>query len=172
MHRSPLLAVALAAAVLAAGCDDKAAAPSASAAAPATAPIDYAAWEKGRSTPVADPVYPRHGNPGLDVLHYGLDLNWAPPTKTLTGLATLRIRPAADAASIELDFKPYTLDKVTVDGEPVNGAAVTAERLTVPVAVTEDKPVTLAVAFHGTPSTTPMPSHRGDAEPLGLTVTK
>jgi aminopeptidase N len=175
MHRSPLLAVALAAAVLIAGCDDKpVAAPLAheSSAPAAAAPIDYAAWAKGQSTPVADPVYPKHGNPGLDVLHYDLKLSWAPPTRTLTGLATLQIRPAADAASIELDFKPYTLDKVTVDDQAVDGAKVTAERLVVPVAVTKDKPVTLAVAYHGKPATTPMPSHRNDAEPLGLTITK
>ncbi|WP_433369457.1 M1 family metallopeptidase [Actinoplanes sp. CA-142083] len=175
MHRSPLLAVALAATVLIAGCDDKPAAekPAAGAsAAPAVEERDYSAWERGKSVPVADPVYPKHGNASLDVLHYGLDLNWAPPSKTLTGLATLQIRPAADAASIELDFKPYKLDKVTVDDQAVDGAKVAAERLTVPVAVTKDKPVTLAVAYHGTPATTPMPSHRGDAEPLGLTVTK
>ena len=175
MHRTPFLAAALAAVVLVAGCEDKPATTATttapSAAAPA-GPVDYSAWAKGKSTPVADPVYPKHGNKGLDVLHYGLDLSWAPPTKTLTGLATLRIRPTADAASIELDFKPYTLDKVTVDDRPVKGATVTAERLVVPVAVTKDKPVTLAVAYHGRPTTTPMPSHRSDSEPLGLTITK
>ncbi|MFI5888960.1 M1 family metallopeptidase [Actinoplanes sp. NPDC051513] len=172
MRRTLLLA--LAAVLLVAGCDGKPATPltKPSAPAPAKAAVDYTAWEKGKSTPVADPVYPKHGNPALDVLQYGLDLSWAPPTKTLTGLATLQIRPAADAPTIELDFKPYTLDKVTVDDQPVDGAEVTAERLVVPVAVTKDKPVTLAVAYHGTPSTTPMPSHRGDVEPLGLTVTK
>ena len=170
MHRSLLLAVVL----LIAGCDAEPATPahSSAPAAPVAPVIDYTPWAKGQSMPVADPVYPKHGNPGLDVLHYDLKLSWAPPTRTLTGLATLQIRPAADAASIELDFKPYTLDKVTVDDQAVDGAKVTAERLVVPVAVTKDKPVTLAVAYHGKPTTTPMPSHRSDAEPLGLTITK
>lgn len=170
MHRSLLLAVVL----LMASCDAEPATPahSSAPAAPVAPVIDYTPWDKGQSTPVADPVYPKHGNPGLDVLHYDLKLSWAPPTRTLTGLATLQIRPAADAASIELDFKPYTLDKVTVDDRVVDGAKVTAERLVVPVAVTRDKPVTLAVAYHGKPATTPMPSHRSDAEPLGLTITK
>src|SRR5690349_7227031 len=120
MRRFLILAVAL----LLAGCDDKppAEAPAGASAAP---PIDYTAWQKGTSTPVADPLYPKHGNPSLDVLHYDLKLSWAPPAKTLTGLATLRIRPAADAASIELDFKPYTLDKVAVDDRAVPGAKVT-----------------------------------------------
>ena len=163
MHRFPLPVVALAAIVLMAGCDDKK---------DDSTPADYSPWASGRSTPVADPIYPKHGNPGLDVLHYGLDLSWQPPAKVLTGRATLQIRPTADAGEIDLDFKPYTLDKVAVDDRPVPGAKVTAERLVVPVAVTKDKPVTLTVAYHGTPTTTPMPSHRRDAEPLGLTVTK
>jgi aminopeptidase N len=120
---------------------------------------------------VADPLYPRHGNPRLDVLHYGLDLAWRPATRTLTGTATLRIRPTADAPEIRLDFKPYRLDRVTVDGVAVTTATVRAEKLVVPVAVGKDRPVTLVVAYHGTPTTTPMPSHRADVEPLGLTVT-
>jgi aminopeptidase N len=119
---------------------------------------------------VSDPLYPQHGNPGLDVLHYGLALSWQPSSKTLTGTATLQIRPVINAPRISLDFKPYALDKVTVDGAAVR-SAVTAEKLNIPVAITRDKPVTLAVTYHGTPTTTPMPSHRGDVEPLGLTIT-
>ncbi|GAB1642696.1 M1 family metallopeptidase [Krasilnikovia sp. MM14-A1259] len=177
MCRTRLVA-ALAATVLIAGCTEKmkpavaqpaAGGPAAAAAAPA---IDYAQWRAGTSAPVADPLYPRLGNPALDVLHYGLDLAWQPVTGTLTGTATLRIRPVSDAREIKLDFKPYRLDRVTVDGVAVTGAAVAAEKLTVPIAVTKDKPVTLVVAYHGAPSTTPMPSHRTDTEPLGLTVTK
>jgi aminopeptidase N len=169
MHRSTLLAAAVAAVVLVAGCDTKTTAPPVSKSAPTTAP---AVESKGLSAPVADPLYPGHGNPSLDVLHYDLELSWAPDTKTLTGLATLQIRPAAGAASIDLDFKPYTLDRVTVDDAPVADAEVTAERLVVPATLTKNRPVTLTVAYHGTPATTPMPSHRTDAEPLGLTITK
>jgi len=175
MHRTPLVAVALAAAVLVAGCDDKPAASppaaTASAAAPVATTIDYTAWDKGRSTTVADPIYPQHGNAGLDVLHYGLKLNWAPATTTLTGTATIQVRPVQDATTITLDFKPYTLDGVTVDDVTAD-AAVQDEKLVVQHPVTADQPVTLVVAYHGKPATTPFPTHRGDAEPLGLTITK
>lgn len=171
--RRVLLAVL--AVVLVAGCDSEAPpTPRPSAAAPvastSTSP-SHSSDSSGRSRPVADPLYPQHGNPGLDVLHYGLVLSWQPSSKTLTGTATLRIRPTADASQIRLDFKPYALDKVTVDGKKIVAAAVTAEKLTVPAAVVADRPVTLVVAYHGTPATTPMPSHRDDAEPLGLTIT-
>jgi aminopeptidase N len=134
-------------------------------------PVDYTRWAAGKSAPVKDTLYPQHGNPGLDVLHYGLDLSWAPGTSTLTGTATEQIRPVTSATEINLDFKPYTLDGVTVDGVKTD-ARVEHEKLIVPVAVTADRPVTLVVQYHGKPSTTPLPSHRGDAEPLGLTVAK
>ncbi len=163
-------APALVAVVLVAGCHPSPR-PAVSPASPSSSPAAAFDYSGGRSAPVADRLYPRHGNPGLDVLHYGLALSWDPTSKTLTGTATEQIRPVADAPRIELDFKPYALDKVTVDGRAVAGAAVTAEKLAVPVAVTRDRPVTLVVAYHGTPTTTPMPSHRGDVEPLGLTIT-
>ena len=134
--------------------------------------VDYATWAGGKSTPVADKLYPQRGNPGLDVLHYDLKLDWAPASKTLIGTATLRIRPTQDAAGLSLDFTALTVDQVTVDGVPATGA-VAKEKLTVPVAVTADRPVTLVVDYHGTPKTVPMPSRRGDAdEGLGLHVTK
>jgi aminopeptidase N len=175
MRRTP---VVLTAVLLLAGCTatksvaTPAVVPAAPSASASAAPVrDYSAWDAGRSTPVADRLYPKHGNPAVDVLHYGLELAWTPATKTLTGTATLQIRPVLDAADFRLDFKPYTLDSVTVDGAPA-AAAVKAEKLTVPVAVTKDKPVTLVVKYHGKPSTTPIPSHRTDVEPLGLTITK
>lgn len=172
MRRTALLMTVF----LVAGCTDHTSgAPTPSAnpsGAPAAQPaVDYTKWAAGRSAPVADSLYPQHGNPGLDVLHYGLDLSWAPSTSTLTGTATLQIRPVRSASEINLDFKPYALDGVTVDGQTVT-ATVRSEKLHVPVAVTADQPVTLVVQYHGKPTTTPLPSHRGDAEPLGLTVAK
>ena len=170
MRRTPLLAcfLPLLALLLASCTHAKPAVTQPARAAPA---VDYSLWAAGRSAPVADRLYPQHGNPGLDVLHYGLELAWAPATRTLTGTATLRIRPTVDAPALTLDFKPYSLDSVTVDGVAAQ-AAVTSEKLKVPVAVTAERPVTLVVRYHGKPATTPMPSHRSDTEPLGLTITK
>ncbi|MFC4144636.1 M1 family metallopeptidase [Micromonospora mangrovi] len=175
--RHPVLLTLLLPPLLVAGCTsapktpatgDSAASTSPSPSAPA---IDYTAWQAGKSTPVADPVYPDRGTAALDVLHYGLTLDWAPPTKTLTGTATLQIRPTKDAPNLVLDFMPYQVDAVMLDGTTVTGA-VAKEKLTVAAPVTADKPVTLVVKYHGSPKTTPMPSHRSDVEPLGLTVTR
>ncbi|WP_460493532.1 hypothetical protein [Dactylosporangium cerinum] len=141
-------------------------------ASPSPAGPDYTAWAAGRSTPVADPLYPAYGHADVDVLHYGLDLSWVPETKVLTGQATLRLRAASDLTAVKLDFsQAFTLDGVTL-----NGAAVTAtiadNDLSVPGTVAKDAFATLVVKYHGTPTTVPMPSHRTDSEPLGLTVTK
>jgi aminopeptidase N len=166
-----ILAVAAAAAtVLTTGCTPS---PPAPAPTPSAAPgIDYSPWAAGRSTPVADPLYPEKGNPGLDVLHYRLELDWQPTTKILTGVATLRIRPVADAPRIELDFTGLTVDRVAVDDKPATGT-VEAAKLVVPAAVTADRPVTLTVAYHGTPKQVTMPSNRGDAsEGIGMRTSK
>jgi aminopeptidase N len=174
MHRSAPLS-ALLIAVLLAGCTstDRPSTP-ADAASPAVAApaVDYSRWRNGTSEPVADKLYPQRGNPGLDVLHYGLELAWTPADKRLTGTATLRIRPTEDAPQISLDFAGLTVDTVTVDDKPATGT-VAKEKLTVPVAVTADRPLTLVVDYHGTPKPVKMPSRRGDAgEGLGLRPTK
>ena len=172
--RRTLAVVTLAATVLTTACtpgNDPAPAPSASAA-PTVPTVDFTAWAAGRSTPSADPLYPEKGNAGLDVLHYRLDLDWQPGTKVLTGVATLRIRPVTDAPQIQLDFTGLTVDRVTVDEKQVPGT-VQAAKLVVPTPVTAERPVTLTVAYHGTPKQVKMPSNRGDAsEGIGMRSSK
>ncbi|GAB3937606.1 M1 family metallopeptidase [Micromonospora vulcania] len=129
----------------------------------------YAAWAAGRSTPVVDPLYPERGTDAVDVLHYGLELSWSPSKRTLTGTATVQIRPTRDAPSVSLDFMPYANDTVTVDGKAATGAVV-REKLVVETPVRADVPITLVVGYHGKPSTTAWPTKRGDAHPLGLTI--
>ncbi|WP_433059957.1 M1 family metallopeptidase [Dactylosporangium sp. CS-033363] len=133
---------------------------------------EFDKYAAGRSTPVADPVYPGYGNPGVDVLHYGLELAWAPETKVLTGTATLQLRAAADLSDVKLDFsKAYSIDGVTLNGASVTGA-VDGTKLTVAGKLAKDGLAELVIRYHGTPTTVAMPSHRNDVEPLGLTVTK
>jgi aminopeptidase N len=123
------------------------------------------------AAPRADTLYPARGTDRLDVLKYSLNLIWNPVTGNLTGEAQVQIRPIVDAKSIVLDFMPYQLDDVLVDGTPA-GASIEKEKLTVAAPVIAGQPVTLVLRYHGKPRTTPMPSQRGDAEPLGLTATK
>jgi aminopeptidase N len=125
----------------------------------------------GTSTPVADPIYPDYGNPAIDVLHYGLALTWAPATKTLSGQATIRLRAVTAVPSVRLDFSgAYRISTLTLDGAGATGR-VTGGDLVVDRPLAAGAGATLVVGYEGTPATVPMPSHRGDVEPLGLTVT-
>ena len=45
----------------------------------------------GLSHPREDPYYPDKGDPRIDALHYGLELNWNRKARTLTGAATIRV---------------------------------------------------------------------------------
>ncbi|GLW28964.1 M1 family metallopeptidase [Actinoplanes regularis] len=168
-----LTGVALAMTVLCASCTDTPPAVTPSAAPSNAAPaIDYTAWQAGRSTPVADKLYPEHGNAGLDVLQYDLKLDWKPTEKLLTGRATLRVRPTVAASEIKLDFANLSVDTVTVDEKSATGT-LAKEKLTIPATLVADQPVTVVVEYHGTPKQVSYPSHRRDAkEGVGLRPTK
>ncbi|GAA4900196.1 M1 family metallopeptidase [Stackebrandtia albiflava] len=116
----------------------------------------------GRSEPVTDPFYPEFGNASIDVLHYGLDLGYEPETLTLTGEATLTVRPVADGDELAVDLAAgMRVSQVTVDGEP---ADFTQEQydLTIAAPVVADRRVTVVVEYAGSPETVPAPAERGD----------
>src|SRR5262245_20919824 len=122
-------------------------------AAPGAAARDLAG---GRSQPIADPVYPDYGNPGVDVLHYGLALGWSPPGKLLAGVATLTIRVTKPAEQLRLDFDHVLhVDEVRLDGQ-VRSATQAG-----------DDQVTLTVRYHGTPQGVPGPVVREDLSTVG-----
>jgi len=124
----------------------------------------------GRSTPVADPVYPARGNADIDVLHYDLALSWAPGTATLTGTATLSVRAVRAVSAVTLDFGHwYTVDGASVDGKAASPTGTPADKLTVPATVAADATATVVVHYHGRPHQVSLPSSRSDApEGVGL----
>ncbi|MFD7893967.1 M1 family metallopeptidase [Streptomyces sp. NPDC059743] len=66
---------------------------------------------------VRDPYFPRLGNGGYDVQHYGLTLDYAPATGRLRGTAEITARATQDLSALNLDFAGMKVDSVTVDGE-------------------------------------------------------
>ncbi|GGM03457.1 metallopeptidase [Streptomyces fumigatiscleroticus] len=64
-----------------------------------------------------DPYFPRAGNGGYDVTHYGLRLSYDPGAHHLTGSATVTARATRDLSAFDLDFKGLDVAEVTVDGE-------------------------------------------------------
>ena len=162
----------LVAALLLAGCTRRTEAHP-SGPAPSAAPVTDD-LRSGRSNPVADPQYPERGNADVDVLHYDLTLAWAPGTATLTGTATLSIRPVRQLSAISLDFGSwYAIDAASVNGTPStpNAAGGKADKLTLPLAapLAKDAVATVVVRYHGQPHEVKMPSSRADAkEGIGL----
>lgn len=73
-----------------------------------------------RGTPggsgVRDPYFPKAGNGGYDVTHYGLTFAYAPDTHHLTGTAEITARATQDLTSFDLDLKGMDVKSLTVEG--------------------------------------------------------
>ncbi|WP_250301035.1 M1 family metallopeptidase [Streptomyces sp. NBC_01267] len=71
-----------------------------------------------------DPYFPRVGNGGYDVQHYGLTLDYDPDTDRLRGTADITARANEDLSAFNLDFTGMKVDGATVDGAyaPANRA--------------------------------------------------
>ncbi|MFJ2832819.1 M1 family metallopeptidase [Streptomyces sp. NPDC087263] len=66
---------------------------------------------------VRDPYFPKLGNGGYDVTHYGLTLAYDPGTKRLTGTAEITAKATQDLSAFNLDLKGLDVDEVTVTSE-------------------------------------------------------
>ncbi|WP_432118711.1 M1 family metallopeptidase [Streptomyces sp. bgisy032] len=66
---------------------------------------------------VRDPYFPKAGNGGYDVTHYGLRLAYDPDAHHLTGTATLTARATEDLSSFNLDLRGLEVEDVTVGGD-------------------------------------------------------
>lgn len=65
-----------------------------------------------------DPYFPKLGNGGYDVRHYGLTLGYDPKTGRLTGTAAVTARATQDLSAFNLDLHGLTVEGATVDGAP------------------------------------------------------
>jgi len=66
---------------------------------------------------VRDPYFPKAGNGGYDVTHYGLDLAYDPDGRRLTGTAEITARATQDLSAFDLDLKGLDIEGVTVEGD-------------------------------------------------------
>lgn len=65
-----------------------------------------------------DPYFPRLGNGGYDVTHYGLTLDYDPATGRLEATAAITARATQHLSAFNLDLAGLTVGRATVDGEP------------------------------------------------------
>ncbi|MEW9555898.1 M1 family metallopeptidase [Nonomuraea sp. NPDC050783] len=154
------------------GCTSPPPAPAAVPPPAAPPPVDLSAYRKGRSEPVADPVFPGHGNPAVDVLHYYLALDWRPERRVLTGTARLVLRVAAPRplGEVRLDLgRALQVEEVTLDGAPTVFSH-RGDRLSVLPArpLAPDADAVLNVRYHGSPAPVDSGLERPDLARLGF----
>ncbi|WP_411757471.1 M1 family metallopeptidase [Streptomyces venezuelae] len=66
---------------------------------------------------VRDPYFPKLGNGGYDVAHYGLTLGYDPDSRHLTGTAEITARATKNLSSFNLDLKGLDVSGITVEGK-------------------------------------------------------
>ncbi|MEJ7796578.1 MAG: hypothetical protein WKF50_13565, partial [Nocardioides sp.] len=128
------------------------------------------AWDVALSEPVEDRVYPDVGDPGVDALHYDLDLTWDPDTSVLTGAETLTFRSTEDDETFQLDLEPaLEVFEVALDGQPVDYAQ-DGKDLVVIADVATDERYVVSIGYSGVPEPVEAPTTRADVPALGWTT--
>ena len=105
---------------------------------------------------IGDEYYPFLGNPGYDVRHYELALDFDPGVNTLTARASIRAVALTTLSSFNLDFDRLTIASIRVDGEPV-AFVLDDEELTIqPVAeIRAGAEFIVEIDYFGTPGPEP-----------------
>jgi aminopeptidase N len=129
-----------------------------------------AAYDAASSDPREDSVYPSVGDPGVDALHYLLDLSWGGRSGGLTATETVLLRSTRDADHVQLDLaRQLFVQHVWLDGKAVPFQHTTKDlRVTAPVRA--DSRHVLQLTYAGTPEPVTAPTDRPDFSTTGWTV--
>jgi aminopeptidase N len=167
------LAVLVAVALTVAGCGSTSsdAGPPAPSATGTAADTGTTAYDAALSTPQEDTVYPDVGQPGVDALHYDLDLSWDAKQVTLTGTETLLFRATRTAASFQLDLaRQLAVSHVWLDGSAVPFSHP-GKDLVVGAPVTNGDRHVIQLTYSGVPEPAVAPTDRADFDTTGWTTT-
>ncbi len=128
------------------------------------------AYDAATSEPREDTLYPNIGDPGVDALHYGLDLRWDPRAQRLTATETLLFRAAKSADHVQLDLaRQLQVGRVWLDGKAVTFQHP-GKDLVVEAAVEADSRHVLQLTYAGTPEPVVAPTDRADFSTTGWTI--
>ncbi|MER5433188.1 M1 family metallopeptidase [Streptomyces sp. NPDC002588] len=110
--------------------------------------------ETGGPAGAGDPYFPKSGNGGYDVSHYGLTLAYTPAGNRLTGQATVTARAEQALTSFHLDLEGLDVTRVTVDGRRARWSRGGQELKVEPSeALRPGETFHVTVAYSGTPRT-------------------
>ncbi|MEW2163425.1 M1 family metallopeptidase [Streptomyces sp. NPDC007084] len=103
---------------------------------------------------VRDPYFPKSGNGGYDVTHYGLTLSYDPKDKRLKGTADITAKAGQDLSAFHLDLRGMDVTGITVEGHRATWSRA-GQELTVRPRKDLDKGRTFRTTVHysGTPET-------------------
>jgi aminopeptidase N len=103
---------------------------------------------------VGDPYFPKEGNGGYDVAHYGLALSYAPSSHQLAGTATITATATQNLSRFDLDLSGMTVHAVTVNGTAATWTRSGQElRITPHSGLPKGQSFTTAVTYDGSPKT-------------------
>jgi aminopeptidase N len=138
----------------------------------AAADVDTSAYDAAVSQPREDSVYPDVGDPGVDALHYALDLTWDDRSMKLTARETVLFRATRTADHVQLDLaRQLLVTRVWMDGTAVAFHHL-AKDLVVSSPVKADSRHVLQVAYGGVPEPVTAPTDRSDFSTTGWTVAR
>lgn len=161
-------------ALVAAGCSSgsDASGPPAPQVTGAAADTTTKAYDAAVSEPREDSTYPAVGDPGVDALHYALELRWDDRTSRLSARETVLFRATETADHVQLDLaRQLIVDHVWLDGEPVPFSHV-SKNLVVSAPVQADSRHVLQVTYGGVPEPVTAPTDRADFSTTGWTVAR
>jgi hypothetical protein len=101
---------------------------------------------------VGDPYFPRAGNGGYDVRHYGLDVSYSPRSRRLRGVATIEATAKQGLSSFNLDLVGLKVRSVRIDGVRARSSRKGGELTIVPpAALRAGRRFRAVVAYDGVP---------------------
>src|SRR4051812_26953532 len=115
---------------------------------------------------IGDPYFPKDGNGGYDVAHYGLNVAYTPKTRVLRGVATITAKATQDLSTFNFDFDGLMVRSVKVGGRAATWRRKGGELTIVPRAwLRRGKTFTAVIAYDGKPGhTTPTDFGLGDED--------
>nr|WP_310376614.1 M1 family metallopeptidase [Catenuloplanes atrovinosus] len=83
---------------------------------------------------IGDPYFPRYGNGGYDVSHYGIQVRYDPKSDQLTGRVAITAAATMPLRRFNLDFTGLPISRAVVDGQPATARQQEAELEITPAA--------------------------------------
>ncbi|MBS1887357.1 MAG: M1 family metallopeptidase [Actinobacteria bacterium] len=114
----------------------------------------FAAAAPGAPAPEhpAEPFFPRGGNRGYEVSHYGVSLDYQPRSGLLDARDVIEARATTGLRRFSLDLYGLKVTAVSVDGEPAQYSRGRGKVKVVPATpILAGEPFSVALRYHGVP---------------------